>query len=52
MSATKWASPLTEARPPARPRSRVDGQLPGWLILAVLAWLVLILTLAYLWSVI
>ena len=48
---TRWHSPLTEARPPARPRSRVDGQLPGWLILAALSWLVLVLVCAYAWSI-
>jgi hypothetical protein len=50
---TRW-SPLTEARPPARrrPTTRLPLReaMPTWLVLAALSWLVLIITILYLWS--
>jgi hypothetical protein len=53
---TRWSDPVvTPARRPARPRHRASAQIgwtviAGWLILAILSWLTLILIGAYLWS--
>ncbi len=49
---TRWDGPLTVARPPSRRRQRLPlvEAAPMWIVLAVCAWLVLALTIAYLWS--